>query len=321
MDRNENWPHTQSSGVKALVFRILLLLLLLYFPNTVSGSDSQRSDAAGQFAFAESLFSESDFYRAITEYKRLLFFFPKDDLAEKAQFKIIESYYKAQRWSESVDAFSAFHTMYPRSPMMMQAKYLRGLAEKELKRYHQSLLTFREIIDAESNDYKDKAIYQTAIVLMELGEWQKSKQAFSLMPAGSPLYYSSHIMSSGIDRMDDIPQKSPMTAGVLAVVLPGAGHFYVERYKDALVAFLLNGAFIWGAVELFQHNNPVAGSIVTFFELGWYSGNIYSAVSSAHKYNKRAKNEFMRHLKDAGGISFFFNPAHSANYLMYSLIY
>jgi hypothetical protein len=35
------------------------------------------------------------------------------------------------------------------------------------------------------------------------------------------------------------------------------------------------------------------GGILTFFELGWYSGNIYSAVSGAHKYNRNKKKEYL----------------------------
>jgi hypothetical protein len=50
------------------------------------------------------------------------------------------------------------------------------------------------------------------------------------------------------------------------------------------------------------------GGILTFFELGWYSGNIYSAVSSAHKYNRERKKEYLDLLEKEGrfavGISF-----------------
>jgi hypothetical protein len=92
--------------------------------------------------------------------------------------------------------------------------------------------------------------------------------------------------------MDVVSRKSPTTAGILAV-LPGAGHLYCERYRDAGIAFVLNAAFIWGMVEAFRHENYVVGGILTFFELGWYSGNIYSAVSSAHKYNRDKKKEYL----------------------------
>jgi hypothetical protein len=56
-------------------------------------------------------------------------------------------------------------------------------------------------------------------------------------------------------------------------------------------------------VEAFDQKNYVVGGILTFFELGWYSGNIYSAVSSAHKYNQRKKQEYIDHLQKGGGFS------------------
>ena len=82
-----------------------------------------------------------------------------------------------------------------------------------------------------------------------------------------------HNRAVGLAERDHLPKKTPGTAGILAAVIPGAGHLYTERQQDALVAFLLNGAFIWGAVELFRHDNYVAGGILTFFEFGWYGGN------------------------------------------------
>jgi hypothetical protein len=104
-------------------------------------------------------------------------------------------------------------------------------------------------------------------------------------------------------------------AGTLAAILPGSGHLYTERPRDALVAFLLNGAFILAAVELFNDDEYVTGGIVTFFELGWYSGNIYSAVNCAHKYNKRMKKDFIQGLRDRTSVSIRYNPDNTGKYL------
>ncbi|MEI8173059.1 MAG: tetratricopeptide repeat protein [Deltaproteobacteria bacterium] len=308
-----------SDKYQSLIVCLIFSAVLFFIPSAVRAVEGQGNASTRQFSFAEALLTEGDYYRAITEFKRFVFFFPQDALVEKSTFRIAESYYKAKRWAEAVEAFSAFSTKYPQSLMTANALYFKGLAEKELKRYQDALLTFQEIIRAKSKDYADKAIYQTALVLIEMGEWQRSMQTFSLIPQGSPLSSSAHIISSGLERMDDIPQKSPAIAGTLASILPGAGHFYTERYRDALVAFLLNGAFIWGAVELFQHDNPVAGGIVTFFEIGWYVGNIYSAVNSAHQYNRRAKEEFIQRLKVMNAISFSHDPRTSANQIIFSL--
>lgn len=65
-----------------------------------------------------------------------------------------------------------------------------------------------------------------------------------------------------------------------------------------MIAFLLNGAMIWAAYEAFDHDNPGLGGLITFFELGLYSGNIYSATSSAHKYNQKQKHDFLQYLRE-----------------------
>lgn len=301
-----------------MIIHFILLFSLFLSPSlswAIEGTDSDNK----QFSFAESLFMEGDYYRSITEFKRFIFFFPEDKLVETSKFRIGECFFKAKKWTEAVDAFNEFNIKYPKSPMAMDALYFKALAEKELKRYNSALSTFHDLISAKSQKYYDKAIYHTALIFLEMEEWQKASQTFSTVPESSSLFSSARIISSGLEHIDDIPQKSPAVAGTLAAILPGSGHLYTERYRDALLAFLLNGAFIWAGIELFKHDNPVTGSIVTFFELGWYTGNIYSAVSSAHKYNKRVKEEFIQHLKDSSGFSFSFDPITSTGQLMFSI--
>jgi tetratricopeptide (TPR) repeat protein len=297
----------------------MLITALLLAPDAAGAADTQIDNADRQFSFAETLFAEGDYYRAISEYKRYAFFFPDNKLVEKCAYRIGESYYKAKRWQEALQTFTSFIMKYPGSPMMTGAMYHKGMAEEQLKRYKDALSTFHELIKSKSHEFTDKAVYQSAIVLMEMEEWQQARETFSIVPKDSPLAKSATTIASEILHMDDLPKKSPATAGALAAVLPGAGHLYTERPRDALVAFLLNGAFIVGAIELFRHENYVAGGIVTFFEIGWYTGNIYSAVSSAHKYNKRAQEDFIEHLKELSSVSLHHNSKTSTNYLMFSL--
>ena len=277
-----------------------------------------EGDREKQLGFAESLYSEGDYYRAITEYKRFNFLYPVDLLVEKSDFRIGECYFKAKRWSEAIDVFKPFILKYPRGSFRDNAIFMRGQAEKQLKRYPDALSTFDELIKSQSSAFSDKARYERAMILVEQEEWVKAREAFATLSEDNPLYSSALRFSQGLERMDQIPQKSPAVAGTLAAILPGAGHLYTERPRDALVSFLLNGSFIWAAIELFRNNNYVAGGIVTFFEIGWYSGNIYSAVSSAHKFNRRVQDEFIQGLKEKSGLSFY-RDQDGANYLMYSM--
>jgi hypothetical protein len=98
-----------------------------------------------------------------------------------------------------------------------------------------------------------------------------------------------------------IPRKNPQVAGFLSI-LPGGGYFYCERYQDALVAFLLNGALIVASWEAFDQGNPALGGIIAAVEFGFYAGNIYGGIASAHKYNNRKTHDFIESLKEMAQI-------------------
>ncbi|MFH1079055.1 MAG: tetratricopeptide repeat protein [Pseudomonadota bacterium] len=287
---------------------------------TAQKSSAGQGERDRLFGFAEALFAERDYYRAITEYKRFKYLYPVDALVEKSDFRISESYFKAGRRSEAIDSFNTFIRQYPAGPLRPDALYLKGQAENEQKRYTDALATFDELTRTGGAAYRDRAFYAQALVFLAQQDWQQARETFATLPQESPLYPAAKVYSEGLQRMDSLPCKSPAVAGTLAAVLPGAGHLYAERPRDALVSFLLNGSFIWATVELFRNNNNVTGGIVAFLELGWYSGNIYSAVSSAHKYNKRIQDEFLQGLKDKSGISFY-RDRNGSQYIMYSMIF
>lgn len=309
--------------MKRTISRILALLVMAAM--CLSYAVAQDA-AAGQwerdklFGFAETLFAGGDYYRAITEYKRFNYLYPVDILVEKANFRIGECYFKAGRRVEAIDSLNAFIRQYPAGALRSDALYLKGKAESEQKRYTDALKTFNELIRTGGAAYRDMALYEEALVLLAQREWKSAREIFASLSQGSPLYPSAVIYSDGLGHMDGLSRKSPALAGTLAAVLPGAGHIYAERPRDALVSFLLNGSFIWAAVELFGNNNHVAGGIVAFFGLGWYSGNIYSAVSSVHKYNKRIEDEYLEGLKDKSGISLYRDRT-GAHYIMYSMMF
>lgn len=301
-----------------LIGYAMAITVVLLTPDMAAAAETRIIEADKQFSFAEVLLAEGDYYRAISEYKRFVYFFPENKLVETCNYRIGECYYRAKRWQEAREAFTTFIKQYPVSPLIPGALYLKGMAEKQLRRYTDALSTFERVIKSTSSEFADKAVYQSAIIYIEMEDWQKARETFSLVPKDSQLSGSASIMASELLHIDDLPKKSPVTAGTLAAILPGAGHLYTERPTDALVAFLLNGAFIFGAIELFSHDNYIAGGIVTFFELGWYTGNIYSAVSSAHKYNKKTRDDFIEHLKEISSVSFWHDPGTSSNHLMFS---
>jgi len=304
-------PGEGKSARLRMITMFLPLILFLLRPGILSGAEESGRyiDEELQMGLADEFFKEGDYYRAVTEYKRFLFFFPQSGRVEEALSRIVKSYFNGKKWDEAVATCDEWLRKFPASSRANEAYLLKGLALSEKKELSQARFSFRKAQETSPGTaLADEAQFQIARTYVKEEKWREAAEEFRKIDKTAKLYPKGEYWAKGLDRMDQVPHKSPAAAGILAAVLPGAGHVYTERYRDAAVAFLLNGAFIWGMIESFQNNNNVVGGILTFFELGWYSGNIYSAVASAHKYNKKEREQYLDELEKgsdlAVGISF-----------------
>jgi tetratricopeptide (TPR) repeat protein len=260
-------------------------------------------DPERQYQFAEQYFQRGEYYRAIGEYERFIYFFPLSDKVELARYMIGLSYLRGERYKEAIQAFNALIEEYRNTGYALKSYLGISKAYVELKRYDVALSILNNLITiAPDQEIRDKAYYKKGWVYLEMGLWEKARESFEeISPQNRERYNIKQILTE-LKEKRPLRRKNPTVAGLLAIV-PGAGHLYSERKRDALISFLLNGAMIYAAYEAFDHDLDALGGIITLFELGFYSGNIYGAVSSAHKYNRGEKNRFLDYLKEHSKIN------------------
>ena len=80
--------------------------------------------------------------------------------------------------------------------------------------------------------------------------------------------------------------KNPKLGGFLGMV-PGLGYAYAGEYANALRSLIMNGLFIYAMVETADDDNWGIFSVITFFEITWYTGSIYGGIDSSHRYNQK----------------------------------
>jgi hypothetical protein len=88
-----------------------------------------------------------------------------------------------------------------------------------------------------------------------------------------------------IVKAEHAPKKNPTAAGLFAII-PGGGFLYCQRYHDALVTFLLNTGLMAAAYTAHDNDNNALAGVLAFVETGFFAGNIYGSMASAHKYNR-----------------------------------
>jgi TolA-binding protein len=280
----------------AVVIAICLLPVCSFSGSTVL-LDSNR-----QFQFAEDLFQRGEYYRAIGEYERFIHFFPESEEVVLARYRIGLAYLKGERYEEAIEAFALVTRQYPESTYADQSYLRMGAAYAQLERYDDAITHLEKLIAmTPDQNIKDEARYQCGWAYLEQEAWDDAEECFNQISPENRARFRIEDLLRELDTRKDMKRKSPTTAGLLAIV-PGAGHVYCERYRDALVAFLVNGALILAAWEAFDEELYALGGLIAVVELGFYTGNIYSAVGSAHKYNRNEKNRFLRYLEERAKI-------------------
>ncbi len=266
-------------------------------------------DETAQFQFAMKLMDRGEFERAVLEFERFIHFFPESIRVPQARTLKGVCHMKAGRYEVARDVFLWLLKTHERGLFAQRALFLMGESyyrqgiPGEAEHYFRRLL--REFPDS---SLRNAALYRLGWVKMRENKWKAASQIFMGTENTSPYYPGAMTLARESLKGDALHLKSPKIAGTLAAVLPGLGHAYVGRYRDGGVAFVLNALFIWAAVEAFHEDQHALGGMLTFLELGWYSGNIYSAVNASHKHNRKIRMDFRSRLKDELDLKLLLTP-------------
>lgn len=289
--------NSRSSGSLAGWAGAIIYVFTFLLPLYSYAASEIMLDPERQLQFAEQYFQRGEYYRAIGEYERFIYLFPDTPKVELARYRIGLSYLKGEQYERAIQAFYALIEEYQDTEYAFKSYLEIGKAYVGLSRYAMALTALNNLVTiVPDRTLRDEAHYQRAWVYLEMGLWNKAIESFEKVSPQSREEYKVEKILADLKADVPIKAKNPTVAGLLAVV-PGAGHLYCGRKRDALISMLLNGAMIYAAYEAFDNDLVAIGAIITVFELGFYGGNIYSAVSSAHKYNRDAKGRFLDELK------------------------
>jgi len=282
---------------RLVIFVTLLAVCLCELP-PARGQMSVVIKADEQFRFAESYFQQGEYYRAISEYERFLHFFPEDPRVELVSYKVGQSYLNGKRFKQAIGAFNVLIEKYRNTKFTVKAYVRLAECHQKLKDPQKALGTLDKLLTvSDKTEIRDEIFYRKGWIYLDMDKWEKAQTFFDKISPANREIYRLKQLSEEMNKKKFLKIKNPSAAGWLAI-LPGAGHLYCERYRDAFIAFLLNSAMILAAYEAFDHDNEALGGLIAFFELGLYSGNIYSAANCAHKYNRKQKQEFLQYLKE-----------------------
>ena len=282
---------TQSTTLAALLTSMLLLAPHVGMCDVADGRGAEPGtllECSDQIRFADALREEGDYYRAITEYKRVLHFCPDDSLSARARAGIGETLYEAGRYELVLD----WYRRLGEDAGSPRAELLAGRSLFRLGRYDGVIdLLSPQRRRAVSLEQASEASYYTGLSQIRIGELRQAEGSLALVDEASPYSDRARQYLDLLRREPRPNRKSPGVAAALAVV-PGAGYVYAEHYGTAFASLIVNGLLGWATVDAFHDGNDGAGGFYALLAVGFYLGNITGSAQSADRYNAYQEERF-----------------------------
>jgi len=258
---------------------------------TTSAPDTPRI-SADILRFAESLRLRGEFDRAVTEYERFLAYYPVSPERATAIMGVLDCYrqtgrhLETVRFAESVVTDQGLEDARPEIRFMTAASYFR------LGNYAAACQHLPPEGAVPGSDLHSRGLMILGLAHVEESRWESAVETFAKVPANSPFAASALACAERARAGGPSERKRPLVAGLLSVV-PGLGYLYDGYPRTAISAFIVNALFGWAAIEAGEDDNPGETALLGVLSIGWYAGSIYGAVTSAHRANTAAREDYL----------------------------
>lgn len=237
--------------------------------------------------------SKKNYFDAITEYRRILFF--KDyDNKDDILYKMGRTYYDWGKLREAEDMLLHITGTFRIADLNREGMIL--LSKIHWDSYHYEAM--RAVLDQLSldlnNESKLQVEYIRAWTYIYQAQWEIGMEILRGLDDGQ---YNALV--EDLNHVYELPQKSVFLAGMLSKILPGAGQLYSGDYNNALYSFLLVGSIsasmIW---DIYQKAYFTSFVKYLFLYTRYSKGSIYKMKSAIVRKNVNRTGDFLKSLSD-----------------------
>lgn len=270
------------------VSKIFFVLLFVWISTTNLFAQDSFAD---QFNLAKKLYAEENYFDAVTEFKRLLFFCEGDNYSYETNLLIGLSYKEGSKFSEAIQHFAIAELNSKNMDEVFIAR-LEIVKANILRRTTDRALTLLDSLqnDSRFDNRNDEIDYWRGWAYIFSDDWKQAASYFSKSENG-------HQLSQICDSLDN-DLYDPTIAKTLSII-PGAGQFYTGEYVSGLISIGWN--VLWGylTINAFMEDRVFDGLMIgTLLWWRFYSGNIQNAEKFAIEKNLEMTNLALRYLQN-----------------------
>lgn len=269
---------------------IVIFFFLLTTPHFL------QCQSSFQIAYAESLASTKQFASAVTEFKRFIFFNPRDNEVHRALTGLGNCYREEGEYDQALSyfqnslAYAREDSAYDAASLEIALTYLQagaldsGLLEVE-----------RILISNSTSSLIKRTLFVKFLALVKKHNWDDALSAFHQYIQHDPSILSDSarfvIQTALIDARSSSAFSSEK-AQWLSTFLPGLGQLYAGDLKNGLNALALNAMLGCFVVSLLQSHAYFDGfTLFTGAFLRYYLGSRFRAGLIANERNENTAQE------------------------------
>ena len=239
--------------------------------------------------FANSLYENKEYYRAITEYKRINSYYPDNENLIANKIRIANCYYEAGHKIESVEIYKGITTLFPEN---FESVYNSAEIFSELSYFQESNEIILENIRNFSFNKKDSLNYLYASNSIKQKNIAIAKDLLSSIDENSIVYQKAQKANILLDNYNTLKTKDRKIAGILNFTFPGLGYLYIEMPQTAISTFFLESLLLLVLNNSFEQKTSGTSMLTGFLLTGIHLGATYGSIEQADKYNKMVYIKF-----------------------------
>jgi tetratricopeptide (TPR) repeat protein len=300
---------------------LMAATLVLFAAHDLLPADTIVLDADRQFEYAAHLQQQGRYLNSAAEYQRFAFYFPADPRVRLAEFKAGQAYLDAGDIASAKAQFQSLTKTPELDAVAADAYFMLTECHLKAREPGQALIVLHNLMAlSQDQALRDRALLRMGWIHIHQLDWSQARLSFErISPQGRETHQIDELINA-LNTSDALQLKSPGLAGTLSII-PGLGQMYLGCYEDALIAFVVDVGLLWAAYESFDNDLNVLGSMLAIVGIGFYASNIYSAVSSAHKYNDTRKHRLVDQLRHKFEVGLGSSPHASGPNLVLTLKY
>jgi tetratricopeptide (TPR) repeat protein len=267
------------------------VIFIVMFSLTKVGFSQDTSNEG----FARFLFNKGEYYRAITEYYKILYNTTDSTKTINTLKNMALCYFYGADYEGFINFFhNNKNTFLMNSKAYSEMNLFQGKSYYHLSSYTKAISILEKINFEPGDSLYDEKHFIIGLSYAHLYDWETAlKKMEPIINNKEYLEFRDYLFSQK-KYILSFPKRDPTFAGILSAALPGSGYFYCNRITTGITSLIVNGLLFWSVFDAAKNKQYGLSAGIGFFGLGWYIGNIIGSVNAAHQYNSFYQEQYLK---------------------------